>query len=473
MSTVKIIVDDSDPRIQYSGSWTITSGNINQRNQQSRTGAVYNNTLHSSTKNGTSLSFRFNGTGWLGVYGTYDTTNSPGIEPPTCFLDGNFTWTFSTLTPGKLPTQLANNKLLCRADSRIGAADALPGEHELQVIHTDPQTALLFDYIVYESVPDSATDGEVLQISNQEVWDEDSNITFDAGWADNVDDSVISTEVNSSATVRFNGTGIQLLGTVLTNSSEATAGSYAIDNQQPVSFQYPFVNNSLPDSVFTTKKDQFTKQLLFNLSSLSPGEHTLVIINQAPNGTALDISYLFAQSLTKEEQASLFIPSTSPTSLAIPSPTSISSPLPPATSQSPKGHAGIIAGATLGFFVLIAFISGGIVLWQRRRLRRATGMTPFTAYTVSRSQQIITRADLKRAKAQGKEGDQDEGTEKAPLPSGSTSQEPNDMRVTNMKLQQRLAIMQDQVDQRGRELAERPAPRNEPMIEVPPNYSAV
>jgi hypothetical protein len=61
MTTVSIMVDDTDPRIEYSGSWTRSSGNIHQRNNQSRTGAVYNNTLHSSTKNGTSFSFQFNG----------------------------------------------------------------------------------------------------------------------------------------------------------------------------------------------------------------------------------------------------------------------------------------------------------------------------------------------------------------------------------------------------------------------------
>jgi hypothetical protein len=140
------------------------------------------------------------------VYGTYDTTDLSGIEPPTCFLDGNFTWDFVTLTgSGKLPTQIANNKLLCRADSRIGAAGALPGEHELKVVHTDPRTALLFDYIVYESIPGSDTDGEVIQMGNQQIWDLGGQITVDAGWTASFDDSEASTESGSTLTVKFNG----------------------------------------------------------------------------------------------------------------------------------------------------------------------------------------------------------------------------------------------------------------------------
>lgn len=67
MSTVWFMVDDTDPRLNYTGSWTPLTLNATQVERSNNpvgglpSGPVYNNTLHEARGN-VSVSFRFNGT---------------------------------------------------------------------------------------------------------------------------------------------------------------------------------------------------------------------------------------------------------------------------------------------------------------------------------------------------------------------------------------------------------------------------
>ncbi|THV04099.1 hypothetical protein K435DRAFT_221247 [Dendrothele bispora CBS 962.96] len=153
-------------------------------------GPVFNNTLH-ETRSNVSVSFRFNGSGFLGVYGTLDasaTLNQADTEDGNpqvdCSLDGidigsdevaNFL-NFPTVGQGPV-----NNMLFCviQGSSTINGKDSKfqPGEHELQINVTNPNGTMgwFFDYITFEGMPGFVpTDGQVLQAGKPEVV---SNVT--------------------------------------------------------------------------------------------------------------------------------------------------------------------------------------------------------------------------------------------------------------------------------------------------------
>jgi len=70
MSTFWVVVDDTDPRINYTGSWSLMTGDglVTSRdtlNSISIAGDVFNNTVHNPASNQEetpSFTFNFNGT---------------------------------------------------------------------------------------------------------------------------------------------------------------------------------------------------------------------------------------------------------------------------------------------------------------------------------------------------------------------------------------------------------------------------
>jgi hypothetical protein len=98
-----------------------------------------------------------------------------------------------------------------------------------------------------------------------------------------------------------------------------------------------------------------TNQQLFNLSSLSPEEHKLVVThNGTTDGMPLDIQVFIVTTLTAEEQASLSMPSPSP------------SPLPQPTTSVHHSKAGTIGG-TVGGLTALAILMFMVMLWTRKR----------------------------------------------------------------------------------------------------------
>ncbi|KAF5367958.1 hypothetical protein D9758_004354 [Tetrapyrgos nigripes] len=348
MTTVWKVVDDTDPRIVYGGEWNQSLsefGGINAVNQASLSGDIYNDTLHITKANGTSLTFRFNGTSLLGLYGTWITfdANASSSYPKTrCFLDGIPILGFSTVFQAGRAT---NHKLLCRADPDFYKGTMSPGEHEL-FVNSTVDTPFSVDYIVYEALPDASVDGEVLQFGNGAVQeDRDPHLSFSAGWGTNSNDSPSTSTPGSSVSLKFNGTGIQLYGELTGNSSNV--GTYQLDGQSPQTFQLfsPGVTAS------SSGLPQWTDQLLFNLSGLSPGEHTMVV---AHNGSAsampLSIQYFLVESLTAEEQAALLPPSD-----------------PPQSSQASHTKTGAIAGGVIGGLAALVLLGIAGWMWKRRR----------------------------------------------------------------------------------------------------------
>ncbi|KAJ3827364.1 hypothetical protein F5880DRAFT_1241440 [Lentinula raphanica] len=442
MSTVWFMVDDTDPRFNYSGSWSaVSTGNFIDGydfDEMSETGPVYNQTLHYTTGN-VSVSFRFNGSSYLGVYGTQDGTIGNGQLPEIeCTLDGSPTWSFSDEYP---EGHTNNNMLACRADSRIGGSS--PGEHELVINVTNfANSDWYFDYITYESLVDPALDGEVLQAGNADVIDSSnySMLTFGAGWTNNEDDTTKTSIPGSNASLKFNGTSVSLYGD-LGNVSNTAA--YQIDNEEPVTIKLA--------------ASSVDNQLLFTAGNLSVGEHTLVVaFNGSESGMPFDISYFYLTSLTTAQQASL-VSSTPDASSNT-------------TSSTSHSNTGAIVGAVLGSVAAILLLGLGVMfLLKKRRQTRLQGVTPFEysdlittpfRYSDHLSGHKPEAGSLAFSAPNKSHPDMlplsplRAGTDaSSPHPSsGNDSDQAN--ALANLKLQQRLTVLQEEIARRDRQFAE-------------------
>ncbi|KAF9049430.1 hypothetical protein BDP27DRAFT_1434124 [Rhodocollybia butyracea] len=166
MSTVWFVVDDTDSRLSYSGSdWSFNNSTDREDgiDAMSMNGPAFNSTLHRMTGNG-SISFQFNGSGYLGVYGTIDGDVGPKLPNIECSLDGVKISTFSW----PLPKGFINHKIACRSGS-INQPGIFPGAHKLSINITNLDSDWYFDYITYESLVNPVRDGEILQAGNGEL----------------------------------------------------------------------------------------------------------------------------------------------------------------------------------------------------------------------------------------------------------------------------------------------------------------
>ncbi|KIK62841.1 hypothetical protein GYMLUDRAFT_242475 [Collybiopsis luxurians FD-317 M1] len=402
MSTVWFMVDDTDPRLVYSGSWTFVpdTSDVSGTNFDSLSfsGPAFNSTLHSTTGN-VSISFRFNGS-YFGVYGSSDgiTSNSSGFPSGPnieCLLDNVYA---SSPLDSHKANLIDNNILACSSwiDSLPGVSSPpSTGEHELLIKVTNypafisgETTAWYFDYITYESPPNPVLDGEILQAGNPEVMTASnySALTFGPGWTyvqDEFEGPAYTTSTRipgSNATVRFNGrpvvalafkyhiygdtlgTSISLYGDL--SSPISNTAAYQVDDQAPVMIQLPGYSDNIT----------LSNQLLFTASDLKVGEHTLVVtFNGSQSGMPLDIDHFYIQSLTAAQQDSLRSSSTSSTS-------STSTSTGSAISNS-SGHLdlGAIVGTVLGSLMTIILLIVVIMWWRRskRRTEPPVTLTPF------------------------------------------------------------------------------------------------
>ncbi|KAK7434549.1 hypothetical protein VKT23_020158 [Stygiomarasmius scandens] len=203
------------------------------------------------------------------------------------------------------------------------------GEHEL-LVNSTVHSPFMIDYIVYETVPDAPVDGDILQMGNNVIQfteGQDPHLSFSPGWASNSNNAVWTSTPGSYATLKFNGTGVQLYGELAGDSSNVA--TYRVDDQEPKSFE-----------LFPHSSVNVTHQMLFNLSSLTPGEHELVVMhNGTPSG----------------------MPSPSTGFCPLPSPPSVPS------SHTPSGA---IVGGVIGALAILGLLSLLIFVCLKRRRRR-------------------------------------------------------------------------------------------------------
>ncbi|KAF9458827.1 hypothetical protein BDZ94DRAFT_1312929 [Collybia nuda] len=312
----QIIIDDTDPDIQYKGRWCWGSADTCPFKHYSPS---YNNTLHQINNHG-SISYTFNGTSISVIGAIADTDMSMGGNPSSkalkCSIDR---------TPIPIKTR-NNNWVLCE---QHGISD---GKHKLRV-HFNSTGA--FDSILYTPSP-----GLSFETANVLVYNSDPGINFSLNWTyPNMSMSRLTRVSNSTATLNFTGTAVSWFGSNRGSVMQDANALYTIDGGPPTSFKLHYHHTNFSHELFTTPNFQ-------------PGSHTLVVTFEGNGSTVpLSLDYLVV--------ANTSTPSTEP---AMQKPPTV-----PEKHRPPVGA--IVGGVVGGLFFVTAFVL--FVFWWHRRRERS------------------------------------------------------------------------------------------------------
>ncbi|KAF9063460.1 hypothetical protein BDP27DRAFT_1405788 [Rhodocollybia butyracea] len=483
MSTVWFMVDDADPRFNYSaGSWTPLTLNATQLAKSNGpdaatgllpNGPVFNNTLH-ETRDNASFTFRFNGSGFLGLYGTLDAS---GLLDPAdientmpqvdCSLDGVGIGTPETGNLAANPGQNhgpANNGLFCVVQGSVtsisedsSAFQPGLGEHVLQVAVTNfPGTmGWFFDYLTFESLPNPVVqDGDILQAGMAQVIDnvtDYSMLTFpeSQGWVFDTNDFETLSGNHSNVTIEFNGTSLSMYGGLFgLNDNPFANGVYQVDKQNPVGFQVPILSSDA------------SNQLIFTASDLDFGAHSMLVSFNISPSSQMQLDFFYINATASQLSSSSNTSSTSPGS----SPSSPATALP--LSSDKTKHPAVLIGAILGSIIPILLLSiGAIILWRRRSRRNRLGTlsiqaaaSSFDYRDIPSSSHFASNEGLMLPSSSSKVH---LSGENVPSTDGANSDS-----ALMIKLQQRLVIMQDQLHGQQRERQPDSGGRTVPTVHI-------
>ncbi|KAF5332908.1 hypothetical protein D9758_017000 [Tetrapyrgos nigripes] len=439
-----VYIDDTDDRLHYSGQWQLTNGSTTQKgdsetlNDPANTwqGRIWNDTVHKTANNGSTVTFGFNGTSYA-VFGSFV---FPGTSPKgtvDCFLDGSssvddFTsWGPNASSPDAILTVKVTNLI---------------------------ESNFYLDYIlIRETIPNPTPDvsstpgsgGLAFRIPSpwETLFDEldasEGQIEFSSGWLLNTTFSNVfpcTRTPGSSMTYTFNGTSLQLYGDLGVITSTSNMAMYQLDDQPP---------QSIP--LLPPDDGPFWYQQFFNLSGLSPTEEHKVVIthNGTATGMALALEWFSVERSSPQGLASSATPSSSPT------PTPTSSVLGTTGNHHLKG--GVIGGIVVGVVALIFVVGICSRVWMQRRRKNQNDIkaklnmnpTPFVEVAGldfdpynsdnrdSHSPAQITRSNPHKRRSNphirhssGSSGNQDADADMV-----------NQLRWGNLKLQQRIAVL--------------------------------
>ncbi|KAJ6510849.1 hypothetical protein C8R45DRAFT_858841 [Mycena sanguinolenta] len=336
----RIIVDDTDPAIQYSpNQWLL--GDVTQLNPLGILGAVWNGTIHNTIANGATLSFAFNGTA-IDVIGTIQiNTLTDGTPDPqwVCTVDE------VEIANGTNPTFNVpeNNWLLCNNET-------LPaGPHNLTIKIQSRNTPFYFDSIQYIPTPDVSFDGAIVALDAS-----DPAISYGPGWEFyTVGNTQNITQTNGShVTLNFHGTAATLTGFVPQDlPHNSTTAEYSVDGEPATTFTLPGTGEyNVP---------------MLSVSGLTPATHNIVV------------TYLGDEQHTPLGVKTWIITNSTTPAVAVPPSSSSSSstgaPTHSTTAASKHTPTGAIAGGIVGALVLIGLLAG-LLFWLRRRKRWSDDM---------------------------------------------------------------------------------------------------
>ncbi|KAJ7481803.1 hypothetical protein FB451DRAFT_1237221 [Mycena latifolia] len=350
----RIVVDDTDPAIQYGPSgWY--AADPTKLNGLGNYGPVYNSSSHATSTSST-LSFPFNGTS-VSVLGTIAiVTGANNVTDPTwdCFVDE-----IKIENPNPTFQYPENNWPLCD-QSQIAS-----GSHMLTIQVQSKGQPFYLDQILYTPLPSASYESAVLEYTNM-----DPAVSFGSGWQQWGAQNVTQTS-GAQVALNFHGTSVSLRGYIPTElPHNASSGTYSIDGGPPVSFVLP----GLPAQSAT-----LYNSLLFTTNTLISAAHNLVVTYAGDSTkTPLVVSTFYVTNTSTPASTS-----TSSSSNSTPSPDLSTTPV--TTTKSTPTAA--IAAGTVGVIVVLALVAG-LVFWCRRRRRRAAedlrrvSANPFTPSTV-------------------------------------------------------------------------------------------
>ncbi|KAF8896515.1 hypothetical protein BD779DRAFT_1668287 [Infundibulicybe gibba] len=337
----RVIVDDTDPRIQYSIHRTWSSVFVPETNETFRT--TFHTSNGSLLENFTNLSFRFRGSSPL-VFGYNPQTqhvcsvNGTGIGPAPVTTDS---------------LSQDNSALLCD-----GTQFTEEGEYTLTLNVTglppDPELPLCFDYITY--IPPASAQAEPATVL---VDKSDPAISYVGNWTttDASYDSAIFTQTTGSHLIfNFTGTSVSWIGFIPTQPVGANY-TYSVDG-----------GKSRLLSLHPSPFNNLSSQIFFTSPSLSYGLHSLVV-----EKTGGDTGALLTLNNFMVTNGSALTPSSLPPPIASSSPPPIASsvPTPSTSANGPNLNTsilGAIIGGVIGGIVILCIAS--FLVWRYHLWRR-------------------------------------------------------------------------------------------------------
>ncbi|KAG6910349.1 hypothetical protein DXG01_011418 [Tephrocybe rancida] len=146
LSGQRLIVDDSDAAITYSGSWTRKTG-LYRSSELPQTGQPYGNATHQTSSTGASATFTFTGSA-VWVYSVFDYSHlgSVGVTYTLDSVASSQTYSVTTDTPE------FNAGVLQRENTVLWSSDSISaGQHTLKIEVTSSTngTTFVLDYLIY------------------------------------------------------------------------------------------------------------------------------------------------------------------------------------------------------------------------------------------------------------------------------------------------------------------------------------
>ncbi|NBD27983.1 glycoside hydrolase family 27 protein [Paenibacillus glycinis] len=236
-----IPVNDTDPAVSYTGSWTL-NGN--------RGFGDYQDDVHYTQTNNDYFQYAFNGTGIELV-----TEKDPAQGNVDIYVDNVFKQTVNTYNPTRL------------AQQTVYAIGGLPsGAHTLKAVKKSG-TFMLLDELRVKS-------------SQLQYNDTDPGIAYTGSWSLNgnrgfgdYNNDVHFTQTNNDYfQFAFTGTGVELI-------TEKEAGQGNVDI---------YLDNVLQTTVNTSSPTRLTNQVVYKATGLSSGTHTLKAVKKSGTYMLLD-----------------------------------------------------------------------------------------------------------------------------------------------------------------------------------------
>ncbi|KDR69651.1 hypothetical protein GALMADRAFT_145373 [Galerina marginata CBS 339.88] len=347
VSTTQVLVDDSDPNIQYSTGWVEKLSPLFQSDPQY---PMYG-TLH-ETVNQTEIRYSFSGSSITACAQVTGTTVLPGVA-----LDSDLAlWSCSVDDVQVVATVIndINGPSTCCI-----LAVGLDGraQHEIRILASGSQDRpIRFDYLTYEA-------SSAMPVADLFLSADDPTLKYTDGWEKYTINPGSSHPINAMVTrknmasliVDFYGSSILWFTFYNTTTGHDANYTFTVDDDgpKPMSLDQQLLNGS-----------NFIQSIAFRTFALPRGQHRLEVIyhgDVAGNGFPLTLTSLVVQNGTISPSTSVTpSPPTSPT----PSPSSLT------TKGIQRAHLEIILGCCSAA-VLALLILG--IFCARRRIKRWNG----------------------------------------------------------------------------------------------------
>ncbi|KAK7039091.1 hypothetical protein VNI00_010261 [Paramarasmius palmivorus] len=437
----RVIVDDTDPRIQYVGDWTLDVGSFDNL---SIFGPPYNHTLHGTQQNGASFLFEFEGE-FVQARGAFDNRKTPLARQPLqfaqwfCQVDGHNMSYYETPE-----VQVKTHVVLCEQE-----ALTLGQKHILNLTVINPDTQMLWvDEIEYQPVDGANLQNEVLKVDSS-----DPSVTYrnsSGEWDTFMDICNFTSLTGSIAELSFTGTQVALYGVHTGPNQEQSHASYHIDNSKETPFDTPEIS--------TVKDGVNLNQLIFVTPKLELDSHKMVIRfeGQQTSTQALYIDYFYVTTGENTTQLNTG-----------------GNEIPNAEFGQSKTPPGPIIGGVLGGVVGLLLVVGIILLALRRQRKGRSGRpgsfdheiifaSPDIFFPSSTSNQGITSEPLMISKFDGSPPFTPYSvTEMSVLSNGSWK---------DIKTAQRNTVAGRVVEMRHQDSGIRYS-QQPTVVDIPPNYS--